>query len=260
MLIAVTRAVSPALAECELTHLPRDPINVAEAMAQHAGYEAALRSLGATVVRAPDEPKLPDAVFVEDTALVLDEVAVITRPGAPSRRPEIESMAQILSAYRPLRRIQAPGTLDGGDVLVVGRTIYVGRSSRSNADGIAQLETLLAEWGYEVIPVQVTGCLHLKSAVTQVGDELLLINPAWVRPECFPSLEVVTVAPSEPTGANALRIGSTIIYPTHHPQTADRLDRAGVRVVPVPCTELAKAEGGVTCCSVVFTGAAIANH
>jgi dimethylargininase len=254
MLIAVTRAVSPTLAECELTHLPRDPINVADAMAQHASYEAALRSLGATVVRAPDEPKLPDAVFVEDTALVLDEVAVITRPGAPSRRPEIASMAQVLSAYRSLRRIESPGTLDGGDVLVVGRTIYVGVSSRSNAEGIAQLETLLAEWKYQVVPVQVTGCLHLKSAVTQVGDELLLINPDWVRPECFPLLKKVTVARSEPNGANALRIGSTVIYPAHQPQTAERLARAGLGVFLVSCTELAKAEGGVTCCSVVFEG------
>jgi dimethylargininase len=251
-LIAVTRAVSPALAECELTHLPRDPINVAKAIADHEHYEAALRSLGARVVRAPEEPTLPDAVFVEDTALVLDDVAVITRPGAPSRRAEIESMARALSAYKPLQRIQPPGTLDGGDVLVVGRTIYVGRSSRTNPEGIAQLATLLGERGYEVIPVPVTGCLHLKSAVTQVADNLLLINADWVRPECFASLEIMTVAPSEPAGANALRIGTAVIYPTHHPETAERLDRAGVRVMPVPCTELAKAEGGVTCCSVVF--------
>jgi len=252
VLIAVTRAVSPRLAECELTHLPRDPINVAKAIADHERYEAALRSLGATVVRAPDEPTLPDGVFVEDAALVLDEVAIITRPGAPSRRPEIESMARVLSAYKSLQRIQPPGTLDGGDVLVVGRKIYVGLSSRTNHDGLAQLETLLSEWGYEVIPVPLNGCLHLKSAVTQVADNLLLINARWVRPGCFATIETMTVAPSEPAGANALRIGTAVLYPTQYPETAERLDRAGVRVVPVPCTELAKAEGGVTCCSVVF--------
>ncbi len=252
MLIAVTRAVSPRLAECERTHLPRDPIDVAKAIADHEHYEAALRSLGATVVRAPDEPTLPDGVFVEDAALVLDEIAIITRPGAPSRRPEIESMARVLSAYKSLQRIQPPGTLDGGDVLAVGRKIYVGRSSRTNHDGLAQLETLLSEWGYEVIPVPVTGCLHLKSAVTQVADNLLLINDRWVSPECFGSIGMVTVAPGEPDAANALRIGASVIYPTHHPATTERLDRAGVRVVPVPCGELAKAEGGVTCCSVVF--------
>ncbi|OLB68091.1 MAG: hypothetical protein DMD38_07495 [Gemmatimonadetes bacterium] len=157
MLIAVTRAVSPRLAECELTHLPRDPIDVGKAIADHEHYEAALRSLGARVVRAPDEPTLPDGVFVEDAALVLDEIAIITRPGAPSRRPEIESMARALSAYRSLQRIQPPGTLDGGDVLAMGggREIYVGLSSRTNQEGIAQLETLLSEWGL------VGGLLHV---------------------------------------------------------------------------------------------------
>jgi len=252
VIVAVTRAVSPALAECELTHLVREPIDVAKAAAEHAVYEETLRSCGATIVHAPAEPALPDAVFVEDAALVFAETAVMTRPGAPVRRREVESIAKVLSAYRPLFAIQPPGTLDGGDVLAVGRTIYVGLSSRTNHNGLAQLETLLREWGYEVIPVPVTGCLHLKSAVTQVADNLLLINAHWVRPECFASIDIMTVAPSEPAGANALRIGTAVIYPTHHPETAERLDRAGVRVVPVPCTELAKAEGGVTCCSVVF--------
>jgi len=252
MLVAVTRAVSPTLAECELTHRPRDPINVAKAVAEHACYEDALRSLGAAVVHAPPEPTLPDAVFVEDTALALEEVAVITRPGAASRRSETESMARVLGAYKPLVRIEPPGTLDGGDVLRVGRRLYVGLSSRTNRAGIAQLETLLDEWAYEVIPVTVSGCLHLKSAVTEVREDLLLINDRWVAAECFGSMEMLTVAPAEPDGANALRIGAAVIYPTHHPQTAERLDRAGVRVVSVPCGELAKAEGGVTCCSVVF--------
>ncbi len=252
MLVAVTRAVSPTLAECELTHRPRDPIDVAKAVAEHACYEDALRSLGATVVHAPPEPTLPDAVFVEDAALVFAETAVMTRPGAPVRRREVESMAKVLSAYRPLFAIQAPGTLDGGDVMAVGRKIYVGLSSRTSHEGIAQLDQHLSEWGYEVIPVPVTGCLHLKSAVTQVADNLLLINDRWVSPECFGSMGTVTVAPGEPDAANALLIGASVIYPTHHPATAERLDRAGVRVVPVPCGELAKAEGGVTCCSVVF--------
>lgn len=251
-LVAVTRAVSPTLADCELTHLPRDPINVDQAIADHAQYEAALRSLGATVVRAPAEPTLPDAVFVEDAALVFDEVAIITRPGAASRRPETESMARVLSAYRSLQRIEPPGTIDGGDVLVVRKRIYVGVSSRTNQAGLTQLATIVSKWGYEVIPVAVTGCLHLKSAVTQVAENLLLINDRWVRPESFGSIGTMTVAPSEPTGANALLIGTAVIYPTHYPATAERLDKAGVRVVAVPCGELAKAEGGVTCCSVVF--------
>ena len=254
-LIAVTRAVSPTIVECELTHLAREPIDVAKAVAEHAVYEETLRSCGATIVHAPAEPALPDAVFVEDTALVFAETAVMTRPGAPVRRREVESMANVLSAYRPLFVIQPPGTLDGGDVMVVGQKIYVGLSSRTNHEGFAQLDTHLSEWGYEVIPVPLTGCLHLKSAVTQVADNLLLINDRWVSPECFGSMGMVTVAPGEPDAANALLIGASVIYPTHHPATAERLDRAGVRVVSVPCGELAKAEGGVTCCSVVFEAA-----
>ena len=252
MIIAVTRAVSPTIAECELTHLAREPIDVAKAVAEHSAYEKTLESLGATVVHAPPEPELPDAVFVEDAALVFDETAVMTRPGTATRRREVESMAAVLRIYRPLVEIQAPGTLDGGDVMIVGRRVYVGLSSRTNRDGITQLDTHLSEWGYEVIPVPVTGCLHLKSAVTRVADSLLLINDRWVSPECFGSMGMVTVAPGEPDAANALLIGASVIYPTHHPATAERLHRAGVRVVPVPCGELAKAEGGVTCCSVVF--------
>ena len=253
MLIAVTRAVSPTLPDCELTHRPREPINVANAVAEHAMYEEALRSLGATVIRAPDEPALPDAVFVEDAAIVLDEVAVMTRPGAPSRRRETASLAKVLSKYRPLQQIQQPGTLDGGDVLRVGRTLYVGLSTRTNRAAIADLETLLGEWDYEVSPVPLNGCLHLKSAATQVGENLLLINEGMVSPECFGPIDRVTVAPEEPDGANALWIGGGVVYPAHYPRTAERLDRAGVRVVEVPGTEVAKAEGGVTCCSVVFT-------
>lgn len=255
MLIAVTRAVSPTFAECELTHRPRDPISVANAVAEHAYYEETLRSLGATIVRAPPEPSLPDAVFVEDTAIVLDEAAVITRPGAPTRRGETESIALVLGAYKPLLRIQPPGTLDGGDVLRVGRRLYVGLSSRTNPEGIGQLEALLEKWDYDVIPVPVTACLHLKSAVTQVAEQLLLINDRWVGRDCFGAMEMVAVAPAEQEGANALWVSGAVIYPAHHPQTAERLDRAGVRVVSVPSTEVAKAEGGVTCCSVVFEAA-----
>lgn len=252
MIIAVTRAVSPSLADCELTHRPRDPINVAAAMAEHACYEEALRSLGATVVSAPPAPTLPDAVFVEDTALVLDEVAVLTRPGAPTRRPEVESIAQVLNAYRSLLRIEPPGTLDGGDVLRVGRTLYVGLSSRTNRAGVSQLEALLSKWGYEIVPVEVNRCLHLKSAVTQVAEGMLLINARRVRPECFAPMEMIAVAPSEPDGGNALWLKDAVIYPAHYPETTERLHREGLRVVSVPSTEIAKAEGGVTCCSLMF--------
>lgn len=221
-------------------------------MAEHAAYEAALRSAGATVVRAPAEPELPDAVFVEDTAIALDEVAVMTRPGAATRRREVESMASTLAAYKPIARIQPPATIDGGDVLRVGRRIYVGLSSRTNPEAIAQLGTLLAQWDYEVVPVPFHGCLHLKSAVTQVGMRQLLMNDRYVQAASFRDMDILTVAPAEPDGANALLIGESVIYPAHHTATRERLVRAGVRVIPVPAGEIAKAEGGVTCCSILF--------
>jgi dimethylargininase len=179
----------------------------------------------------------------------------MTRPGAATRRGEIESIATVLSAYKRLVRIQPPGTLDGGDVLRVGRTLYVGLSSRTNREGVAQLEALLSQWSYQVIPVEVNGCLHLKSAVTQVGEHMLLINPRRVREECFAPLEMIAVAPVEPDAGNALWVGAAVIYPAHYPATRERLERAGVRVVPVPSSELAKAEGGVTCCSLLFESA-----
>src|SRR5512139_3298635 len=142
-MIAITRQISPRFQDCELTHLDRQPIDLDLARTQHQQYEAALRELGCEVISLPPEPDLPDSVFVEDVALALDEVAVITRPGADSRKPERESIAQALSPYRTLFTIEAPGTLDGGDVLSVGKTVYVGLSSRSNRSGLGQLQQIL---------------------------------------------------------------------------------------------------------------------
>ncbi|HKI95233.1 MAG TPA: hypothetical protein VJ992_08085 [Gemmatimonadales bacterium] len=249
--VALTRAVSPTLAACELTHLAREPIDPARAAADHSAYEDALRALGATVVRVTPAPDLPDAVFVEDTAIVLNEIAVITRPGAPSRRAETPAVAEVLGAYRTLAHIRAPATIDGGDVLRLGRTLYVGQSSRTNAPAIAQLHELLHPWEYRVVGVRVQGCLHLKSAITDVGEGVLLANPRWVDTTQFGSQGVIAVSDDEPGAANALRLAGAVVFPSHYPRTARRLERAGLRVVPVPCAELAKAEGGVTCCSLL---------
>jgi dimethylargininase len=252
MLIAYTRAVSPTLADCELTHLEREPLDVARARQEHAAYEAVLARLGATTQHLPPEPDLPDAVFVEDTAIVLDEIAVITRPGAPSRRPETASTAAALATHRPLVHIVSPGTLDGGDVLVAGRRIYTGLSRRTNRAAIEQLAAILAPLDYEVIPVAFAGCLHLKSGVTRVADGLLLLNPDWVDPGIFVGHRAVPVDPAEPHAANALALGGSVIHPAHHPCTRARMEAEGLRVEPVAMTELAKAEAGVTCCSLLL--------
>ena len=252
MRVAITCKVSPEIGRCELSYREREPIDVGLAQRQHLAYERCLADLGCAVTSLPSEPALPDSVFVEDTAIVLDELAVITRPGAASRRPETASVAAALAPWRPLLHLDPPGTLDGGDVVVTGRTIFVGRSLRSDEAGCGQLRDLLAPRGYTVIPVPVSGCLHLKSAVTAVAADRLLVNPAWVDVAVFAGLGIIEVDPAEPHAANALRIGEAVVFPEAFERTRRRLEGAGIGVVTVDVSELAKAEGAVTCCSLVF--------
>ncbi|WP_457096025.1 dimethylarginine dimethylaminohydrolase family protein [Lysobacter sp. P5_B9] len=256
MRIAITREVSPSLGDCQLTHVARTPIDVARADAQHRAYQRALSALGCRVLVLEAEPSMPDAVFVEDVAIVLDEVAVMTRPGAESRRGEGAGVAELLRRYRPLRAIEAPGTLDGGDVLRVGRTLYVGQSGRSNAEGSAQLQAAIEEFGYRVQSVPIHGCLHLKSAVTALRDDTLLLQPAWIDAASFPGYGIIEVDPGEEHAANILRIGDVAVMPACFPRTAQRIRDAGFEVVAVDVTELQKAEGATTCCSLVFEDAA----
>jgi dimethylargininase len=250
--IAITRAVSRSIADCELTHLERVAIDLETARKQHLQYERALRSVGCEVVSLPEMPHLPDSVFVEDAAIVLDEVAIITNPGAVSRQPEVDSIAEVLKKYRKLVRITTPGNVDGGDVLVVGKRIYVGLSSRSNTAAIKQMQTALAEFGYLVIGVEVTGCLHLKSAVTLVAEDTLLINPEWVDKTQFENVDFIEIDGSEPAAANCVLIGDFVIFPTSFPKTQKKLQEKGLKLVLVDADELAKAEGAVTCCSLLL--------
>jgi dimethylargininase len=251
-LIALTRDVSPRLAHCELTHLRRESIDVERARVQHLGYEDALRSLGCDVHRLAPEPDLPDGVFVEDTAVVFDELAVITRPGAPSRRPEVRSVAGALAAYRACHALRDPATLDGGDVLVVGRSVFVGLSTRTNREGMGQLSAALAPHGYSILPLAVEACLHLKTAVTPVGPSMVLLNPRWVDARAFRAFDIIEVHPDEPWGANALTVGKGVVHAAAFPRTRERLLDRGFDVRAPDVSELAKAEGGVTCCSLVF--------
>ena len=252
MLCAMTREVSRSIVDCELTHLARTPIDVERARRQHAQYESALRQLGVVVIPLPEEPSLPDSVFVEDTALVLNECAVILRPGAESRRPETESVARLLSRYRKLHRIEAPARVDGGDILRIGRNIYLGISSRSDTNAAEQLQALLEPFGYDVHVTRFSGCLHLKSAVTQVGPDTLLVNPAWLDKSGFGNVKFIEIDASEPYAANAVIVGGSVIYPSSFPKTRKRLEAAGIQLVTVEADELAKAEGAVTCCSLLF--------
>ena len=252
MTLVITRRVSPRVNECEITHIERTPIDVGIARTQHNEYVKALAAIGCEVIELPEEPDLPDSVFVEDTAFILPEVAVITRPGADSRKPETETIVKALSPYRPLVHVAAPATVDGGDVLVLGKKIYIGLSTRSNLEAVTQLNQLLEPYGYEVRGISLTDCLHLKTAATRVDDKTLLINPNWVDVTHFQGFDLIEVDASEPFAANCLPVNGKILYPTTFPKTQQKLEQKGFSVVNVNLDELAKAEGAVTCCSLII--------
>jgi len=250
-LTAITRAVSPALQRCELTFVGRRPIDIARAEAQHAAYRRALERAGAAVEVIPADDRLPDAPFVEDTAVVFDEIAVIARPGAPSRRAELDAVALALSRYRPLTFIQAPATLDGGDVLRIGRECFVGLSTRTNADGAGQLSAILGAHGYRVTPVVVTGCLHLKSAVAAIGADTVLVNPAWIDASAFRGYRWIDVPDTEPFAADCLVVDGVVHVSTSYPRTLDLIRRQGFVTEVIEISEFEKAEGGLTCLSLL---------
>jgi dimethylargininase len=233
-----------------LEFLDRQPIDLAAAVEQHRQYQACLTELGAHVEILPAAPDMPDGVFVEDPAIVLDEIAVITRMGALSRRGEHDSLAGALAKYRELRHIAEPGTLEGGDVMRVGKTLYVGYSRRTNIAGIQQLAQILHPLGYFVVPVEVRGCLHLKSACCYLGEDTVLANQTWMDPDALCGLRILDV--EEARGANALRIGDTVLMPAAFPRTCELLERSGFRVRRIDNSELLKAEAGVTCTSLLF--------
>jgi len=245
---AFTRAVSPRLAECQLTHLKRVPIDPAKAAEQHAAYEVALAGAGFEIVRLPELADDPDAVFVEDTALILGEHAVITRPGAASRADEVHSTASGLNGHFQVHWIQT-GHVDGGDVLRIGKTLYVGRSSRTDTDGIRALADLVAPLGYSVVVAQLRDCLHLKTGATYVGNNVLLYSERSIDPSQFAGVE--PVATIEPDAANCVLAGDRLVLPAGNPLTAARLRERGFDVAEVDVSELQKAEAGVTCMSLI---------
>jgi dimethylargininase len=253
VLTAITREVNAAIGSCELTFLSRIEIDIDLALKQHEQYQSALSSLGCEIVSVPTEPGLPDSVFIEDTAIVLDEIAVLCRPGAKSRRPEVAGVAGVLEQYREIASIEPPGTLDGGDLLHIGKVIYAGLSTRSNESGIDQLRRIVADYGYSVETVETAKCLHLKSAVSGVAAGTVLINPDWISTSAFADYELIDVDKEEAHAANALPVGESLIYSTSYPRTMEKMIAHGIDVIPVEVSELQKAEGAVTCCSLILT-------
>jgi dimethylargininase len=252
MLTAITRKVSPALADCQLSFMERKPIDLERARAQHSAYEELLSELGARVISLPEEPVLPDAMFVEDPAVVLDEVAVICPMGAESRRKEVPTIVAALEKYRKLAYVKLPGTMEGGDVVRVGRKVFVGFTGRSNPEGIRQLAVILDHYGYEVTAVPVRGCLHLKSAVTNLGQNALLANRAWFDWKRFERFAWVDVDPSEPHAGNALAVGDSVVCAASFPRTRAGIEASGFKTIALDISELQKAEAGLTCSSLLF--------
>ena len=253
--LAFTRLVSPRLAECALTHLDRIPIDAAKAQVQHHAYEAALREAGMEIIRLPELPNDPDGVFVEDTALILDGHAVITRPGAATRADEVGSTAAGLAGHFEMHRIER-GHLDGGDVLRIGKTLHVGLSSRTTAEGIADLKRVCSRLGFDVVAAELGACLHLKTAATLAGHDaagklVLLYNSKALDPGQFSDVDAMAVDDGEPDAANVVWVGGRAIMPAGHPLTTARLRERGIEVVEVDVSELQKAEAGVTCMSLI---------
>jgi dimethylargininase len=250
---AITRAVGARLADCLLTFRDREPIDLAKARVQHAAYDEALLLAGAEVEVLPADDELPDSVFVEDTAVVFDQGAVITRPGTPVRAKEVPAVETALSRYRELQRIVAPGTLEGGDVLQVYREFYVGITSRTNREGFEQFAAIVRGFGYRASPVEVTGCLHLKSAVTTLDEETLLLNPSWIDAAALPKIRRLVVPAGEEHGANALVVNEVVHLSARWPRTREMVEQAGFRVTSLDISEFEKAEGALTCSSLIFS-------
>jgi dimethylargininase len=250
---AITRAVGAALGDCALTYLDRAPIDLANAHAQHAAYSESLRRAGAIVEVLPADPTLPDSVFVEDTAVVLDEAAVVTRPGTALRQREVPAIAAALSSHRKLLRIAPPAMLEGGDVLRLGRDFYVGISSRTNDEGFSQLASIVGVFGYRATPIEVKGCLHLKTAVTALDAETLLVNPSWIDAAALPRVRQLVVPHDEPFGANALVVNGVVHLSARWKQTKELVERSGFSVTSLDVSEFEKAEAGLTCLSLIFS-------
>jgi len=256
MRYAIMRRVSPGMGNCELTFVGRTAIDLSRADEQHRRIGQMLEAEGLTVITLPADGSLPDSTFTEDTAIILDEVAVITNPGAASRRRETAVIAELLSRFRPLRWIKGEGTgegtIEGGDVVRIDRTLYVGIDTRTNAAGLASLASQVEPFGYAVIPVPTTNCLHLKTCATYLGDETWLTNPAWFDGANLKNFRILTVPADEPWAAKTLSLNGKVYLPAGNPRTSELLEREGYRVATIEMDELQKAEAGLTCVSLIF--------
>ena len=252
MLVALTHIVSPLIEDCELTYVERSPLDYDKAAAQHEAYCRALERCGAKVVKLTANAALPDSCVVEDTAVVTEDLAVLSSMGTASRREEPAGVEKEIGKYRDVERVQLPAMIEGGDCLQTGKNVFVGVSCRTNRAGVAELERLLKPRGYRVTPVEVKSCLHLKTACTFINDETLLANPRWVDLAPFRNYNIISVPEDEPWAANAVRVNGSVCLDVGSPQAAELVSRVHDSVETVDISEFRKAEGSLTCLSIVF--------
>jgi dimethylargininase len=218
---------------------------------QHQPYIHTLQSLGLNVVNLEPLPGFPDSYFVEDVAVVIPEVAIITNPGAPARNGEVAYIDSTLKNYRKIERIQSPGTMDGGDVLLVEKRFFIGISERTNPAGIDQFAKIVAKFGYETVPVPVAKGLHFKSSVNAAGN-ILLVCEDFAKREEIKDYQKILIPPGEEYAANTLWVNGTLITPAGYPATRKLLDALGMPVIELDVSEVCKMDGGLTCMSLRF--------
>ncbi len=252
MHIAITRPVSESIDDCELTFMQRHPINLDKAIQQHAEYEKCVAELGCEIVKLPAEPQLPDAVFVEDPAVVLDEIAIVAASRAENRIREIQTVEPLLSQYRNLKHLELPATLDGGDVVVIDKSVFVGRSSRTNDIAFFQLDEMLKPFGYDVIRVKIQNCLHLKTGCTYIGKRTVIANPDWVDVSSFSDFTILKIDKKEAWASNTIEINGRVLCSSKFPRTNSILKKSGFVIKPIDISEFQKAEAGLTCLSLLF--------
>jgi len=247
---AIVRDVAESYDQCVTTQ--QESIDVPLAKTQHQHYCNALKKAGVELIHIDADNRLPDCCFVEDTAIIVDDVAIITNPGARSRREEVAAMEKAISKYRTVHRISPPATIDGGDVLKVGKKIFVGLSQRTTQDSIDQVAQMVKSSNYEVIPVPIHKTLHLKSAVTALSDSYIIMAQGFFDARIFTGYEKIEVPPGEEYAANCLSVNENIFIPRGFPQTKSLIVRAGFSIVELENSEFRKGDGALTCLSVLF--------
>ncbi|MGH9517264.1 MAG: dimethylarginine dimethylaminohydrolase family protein [Terriglobales bacterium] len=252
MLTALTRAVSSRINECELTFIDRQAIDYELAIRQHKNYQQLLRSLGLDLIELPADDRCPDCCFIEDTALILDELAIATRPRSNARRAELDGVLPTIAEYRDIVHVEAPATLEAGDVLRIGRNVFIGITSRTNRQGIDFIRKHAAPYGYKVHGVEVPGALHLKSVCTAVNERTILADSSRIDIAPFAEYELIEVPPDEWMAANLLLVNGTVCMHAGFHKTLDLLQDRNIHVRTVDISEFLKAEAGLTCMSIIF--------